>query len=89
MSARFVYPFGDFRPFAELGFRRIGFISNALVLDTGSRLAHHALSSSWGLRLVQLSPFYVELNSDIDWVFDLDETALIGFSLALGVRSIL
>lgn len=89
VAGRFAYPLGDFRLFATAGYRRVGFISNTLVLQTGPDLAYHALSTGAGVRLVQLAPFYVELSSSWAWLPALDRTSLFGVSLALGVRTVL
>jgi hypothetical protein len=89
VSTRFQYPFGDFRAFALVGYRRVGFISNALVLETGPDLAYHALSTGAGLRFLHLAPFYFELGASWAWLPALEQTSLFGATVSLGIRTVL
>lgn len=86
---RYMIPFDDFRPFAELGYHYIGFISNTLVSVTGPGLSHHALSGGLGFRYTQPSPFYLELKADWDWIPGLEDSSLFSVSFSFGLRAIL
>jgi hypothetical protein len=88
-AARVVYPFRDYRPFLEVAGRRISFISNPLVERSGPKLVHYSLGGAAGVRLLHLSPLYLELRGGWDFVLDLEDTQVLTLGLALGVRSVL
>ncbi|MBN1944161.1 MAG: hypothetical protein JW797_00740 [Bradymonadales bacterium] len=89
LAGRFMVPFGEFWPFLEISATRLSLISNSLVEQMGPELNHHAFGGALGIRLVQLSPLFIEIQSNWEYLVGMEESSLVTVQLALGVRTLL